>query len=834
MFMRYFLAVILSLNFLTDLHAQVHEIAGRVIDAESRVALPFVNIVINNGPKCGTSDIDGKFLLRSSEQIKTLNLSYIGYEPKQIYVTGSSPNLQIKLKRTEYVLPEFVVFPTENPAHRIIKNAIAYRDYNDPEKLPSFSYTSYDKMIFTPELDSIPELDSLVADTSDTEVRDFLEKHHLFIMETVSERKFRFPDKNHEQVIATKIAGFKDPIFVFLLSQMQSTTFYSDRIRIAEKEYINPISKGSTSKYFFLLQDTLYSDQGDSIFVISFRPRINTNFEGLEGVISINSNNWAIQNVIAEPTGKKGLFSFRIEQMYEFIQGKQWFPVQQNTIAILNNVAYSDSTRNLEISPVSDTSNPRVFRLPFGFGKSYIRDISLNPDLKRNEFGSVVVEVDPEASHRDQYYWAKFRIDSLTQKEINTYDFVDSVGKEENFDKAAKTLESLMTGKIPWKRIDIDINRFLKYNQYEGLAVGAGIHTGERISQVFSAGGYFRYGLGDNRFKYGGDLSVVFYHQSELELKLAYMKDVTETSGLQFFDDQPGFFKPDYFRDFLVQKMDRAEIAEGSVGVRAFNYAKFSFGLSRISKEITDNYRYRVASENVNVYFDRYDFTELRLGLRYAYGEKFIQNMRKKISMGTDYPVLWVQFTKGIRGLLEGDFDYDRIDLKVEKEFYTRYIGKTSLKLAGGYVGADVPYTNLYNGNGAYRTFTIFAANSFATMRMNEFLTSKYAALYVSHDFEKLLYKGKKFKPEFAIATNILFGWLDFKANHFFIDYQIPDKGYYESGLQINRLLNLQLYTLGLALYYRYGPYALPDNWDNFAAKFTIKFAFDRFKPAGK
>ncbi|MBM3437231.1 MAG: carboxypeptidase-like regulatory domain-containing protein, partial [Bacteroidetes bacterium] len=562
--------VAFSLLYSVCLHAQVYEVSGRVIDSESRVTLPFVNIVINDGFKGGTTDIDGKFSLKSNTQIKVLSLSYVGYEPLIYEVADKYHNLILKMTKKQYELPEYVVFPTENPAHRIIKNTIAYRDYNDPEKLPAFSYTSYDKMIFTPELDSIPEFDSLVADTSDTEVRDFLEKHHLFIMETVSERKFRYPDKNHEEVIATKVAGFKDPIFVFLLSQMQSTTFYSDRIRIAEKEYINPISKGSTEKYFFLLQDTLYYGEKDTTFVISFRPHINTNFDGLEGVISISTNNWAVQNVIAEPAGRRGLFSFRIEQMYEYIQGKQWFPVQLNTIAILNHVRVGDSAKSLQIGTASDTSGKGVYRLPFGFGKSYIKEIDLSPEIRRSEFGSVVVDVNPEASHRDEDYWTQYRIDSLSQKEINTYDFVDSISREENFDKAAKTFESLMTGRIPWGKIDLDIRRFLNFNEFEGLALGAGIHTGDRISEVFRVGGYARFGLGDNNFKYGGDLRVVLYHPAELEVNVSYMKDLAETSGVRFFDDTPGFFKPDYFRDLLIRRMDRIEKYEGAIGLRAF------------------------------------------------------------------------------------------------------------------------------------------------------------------------------------------------------------------------------------------------------------------------
>ncbi len=824
--MRLLITIGLFVLIFVDSFPQVFEVSGRVIDADSRVALPFVNIVINDGHKGGTTDIDGKFSLRSPEEIYQISLSYVGYEHSVFEINKKNKNLLIKLKKVEYELPEYIVFPNENPAHRIIKNAINYRDYNDPEMLPGFSYTSYDKMIFTLELDSIPILDSLTIDSTD---KEFLEKHHLFIMESISERKFMFPDKNNEKVVATKVAGFKDPIFVFLLSQMQSTSFYKEMVKIAMKSYINPISKGSTKKYFFLLQDTLYTEANDSIFIISFRPGVNTNFDGLEGVISINSNNWAIQNVIAEPYNVAGGISLRIEQMYEYVQGKQWFPVQLNTVAILNNAIINDSSSAIQLGSSKDTVGTKI-NLPFGFGKSYIKDINLNPDLRKRDFGSVVVDVDPEATHRNEEFWKGYRVDSLSEKEINTYEMVDSISKEANLERSAKTLESIAMGTIPWGYIDLDINKFIRYNSYEGFALGAGLHTNDRLSQVFKIGGFFRYGFKDKAFKYGGDLAVSIYRNWELEADLEYTNDVLETSGIKFFDEKPAFFKPEYFRDFLVKRMDKTILYRGAVGFRTLKFLKVNIGLAKSNKQVTNDYQYAIGDDNVKVFMNQFDYTEVQLGLRYAYGEKILQNMRKRISMGTKYPIFWLQYTRGISGFLNGDFNYNRYDIKIEDAFQTKYYGESSIKLVAGYIDSDIPYTNLYNGNGAYRVFTIFASNSFATMRMNEFLSNKYIALYLTHNFGKLLFQLKKFKPEFAVATNIGFGALDFDQSHYNIDYQTMEHGYYESGLQINNLLNLRLYNLGVAVYYRYGPYGFDYGWDNVAAKFTLNFNFGRLR----
>ncbi len=92
------------------------------------------------------------------------------------------------------------------------------------------------------------------------------------------------PDRSHEKVLATKISGFQDPIFVFLISQTQSSNFYDETIQITDKNYINPISKGSNKKYLFILEESTAIGGGDSLFSISFRPLLNTNFDGLKAL----------------------------------------------------------------------------------------------------------------------------------------------------------------------------------------------------------------------------------------------------------------------------------------------------------------------------------------------------------------------------------------------------------------------------------------------------------------------------------------------------------------------------------------------------------------------
>jgi hypothetical protein len=796
-----FFFILISLLLFSFGFAQDFEAKGKVVDSKSNEPLAFVNIIVNDGKYGGATDIDGSFHIKSNEEIHSLIFSYVGYEKLRLEPSENLEKLRVALVSRAYDLSEVVILPGENPAHRIINQVIENRKYNDPENISSFSYTAYEKMIFTAETDTLKQTDSKV-DTAEIRLKEFLDEQHFFMMESVTKRKHLAPDKSYQKVIANRVSGFKDPLFIFLISQMQSFSFYKPMIQIFDKNYINPISKGSLNKYFFLLEDTTYQDK-DTVFIISFRPRINTNFDGLKGLLYINTNGFAIQNVIAEPSRNDGGIGIKIQQKYEFFDGKKWFPVQLNTDLTFGNITANNSKL-------------------IGKGKSYLRDIVLNEEFVKREFSNIEIDVDPNASFRSDDYWNQYRIDSLDKKEQKTYHVIDSLGKEYNLDKKAATFEALLTGKIPWGIVEFDINKFMRYNDHEGFYLGLGIHTSDRLSRFVKFGGYWGYGFRDKSAKYGGDIMLNMHRNSELQLRFSYMNDLMESGGVEYFDKASNVLSNDMLRDFLLQRMDKQEMIKIDMGLRSFKYLKMNMALSQTWKEPVYNYFYGTSENKVTVGLDEYIFTEFTLGLRYAYNEKFIRNSRKKISLGTNYPIILFQYTHGFDNFLDGQYSYNRYDFRLSKSIYIKYFGRSSVQLNAGYVDENIPATNLYNGHGSYRKFTIFAPNSFATMRMNEFLVNKYVSLFYQHNFGKLLVRTKIFAPEISIAANIGFGWLNHPDSHFDISTRSFDQGYYETGLLLNNILDLGFYNIGTAVFYRYGPYSFERTSKNLAWKLTL------------
>ena len=812
-------------------------VTGKVIDMKTKESLAFVNIVINSSNTGGTTDIDGKFTLRSGVRVNSIRLSYVGYEPKIVPIGERTKDMVIQMTQKDIDLQEVEILPGINPAHRIIRNVIDNRDINDPEKVNTFSYTAYDKTVFTVDMDTTlvndfsalvdtsmmqnikgmevgfsmnadsVKMDSAMKDSTSRLIEQLISNQYLFLMENVTKRKFMAPDKNYNKVIATKMSGFKDPILVFLTTQIQSFSFYKPFISIMMKDYINPIGSGSFSKYFFKIEDTTYMGR-DTIYILSFRPRKGTNFDGMKGVIAINTHNWAIQNVTAEPFSNDGGVMIRIHQLYELIDGVQWFPVQLNTDVAFN---------NLRIGKYKAV----------GSGRSYIRDIVLNPELVRREFNHLDVEVDKDATMRNEPFWNQYRVDSLSRKDRQTYKVLDSVGEANNFDKMAKTLQTVLTGRIPWGPIDIDLNRILNYNTYEGLVVGAGIHTNDRLSDWFKIGGFYQYAFGISTSKYGGDVSFLVNRKHDLTFTASAFYDLVESGGVSYPTDYESILSGN-FRQLMLRKLDRTESFNFSMGFRAFKFVLFNVGLSNNFKKST-TYDLATIEGSAVLLEDQFRFTTVTAGFKWAYGEKFIQTVNNKISLGTKFPIVWLEYTRGIKNFIDGEFDYNRVDVKIRKTFNIKYLGKLTIQVNGGYIDQAIPACNLYYAPASYRLITLYAPNSFGTMRSNEFLSNKYASLYLYHDFGYLLYKGKKwFHPEFALSQNIGFGWLDHPERYAYnsINPRVMNLGYYESGLLINNLVNLQLYTIGIGAFYRWGPYSFDNVGDNFAYKISMIFPF--------
>ncbi len=590
---------------------------------------------------------------------------------------------------------------------------------------------------------------------------DFTDEHHLLLMEYISSRQYKFPDKEKTEIIASRVSGFKKPSFILMARQFQSFSFYDNFINVSNKKYLNPISSGSTGIYFFLLEDTLYTERNDTVFIISFRPKEGKNFKGLKGVLYINSNKYAVQNVIAEACkSEEELISVKIQQKYELLEGQKWFPVQLNTNLLFNNIRAESGTKQMKVS---------------GIGKSYLLNIKLNPQLDNKDFSSTYTDVTRDAHEKNEEFWNSYRVDSLTEKDKRTYLIVDSLGEVRRFDQQVNMLETLFTGYLQAGYLNIDIGSLVDFNSHEGWRLGIGGVTNDRLSRLVSLGGHIAYGFRDKELKYGFNTSVNISHDNEILLSFMYKYDLAEAGGYYFLEKK-NILSSEYLRKFMVENMDKAEVSQVSFGFRSFKYLKTAVFLNKSVITSTNGYMFSLSEENPAVLLDRFTYTEFGAKLRYSFNEGFMKTpYGNKFSMGTNYPVLYFNLTEGVN-LLEGDFTYTKIEGKISKKFTTRLFGVSKIQLTAGKVFGELPYSKLYNGHGSYKDFTLESEYSFATMRFNEFLSDQFVSLYLKQNFGTLFSGAKWFNPDIALAVNIGFGKLSHPEKHNYFEFNTMER----------------------------------------------------------
>lgn len=813
-------------------------IKGKIVDITNKQPIAFANISLI-GTNIGTvSDIDGNFSLKCTSLPVNLQVSFVGYENKILTLQSFSNNLIIYIKPQTIALPELTIKATENPVHRIVRKVIENRDRNNPEQLSSFRYVSYNKLIFTIDKKSVfyqrdtirikppqairyekytPNNDSVYDESSlSHRVDSFFNKHYLFLSESITRRVFKYPDHNKEWVLATRTSGIKQPFFMVMATQFQSFSFYNDFVNVFDKKYLNPLSKQAIGRYFYEIKDTVFSEEGDSVFVIFFRPLKNTLFEGLKGIMQINAKDYAIQTIQAEPYKQQSSMMVSIQQLYRQVDHRQWFPYQLNTEIKMSGFQIQDKNDTLLLNDTLALVISKTIPL-VGIGKSYIDSVEINPPLDKKILNNVQVELMKNAHKASDSIWMKYRAESFEEKEKNTYRFIDSLGKKANLDNKIRFLELILKGYIPITFIHLSIKNLFAYNRFEGFRINADMLTNEKLSKYWSVGGYVGYGFHDKTLKKGGVIQLSPWPLTDTKLRVEYKDDVREAGEINFMDNKTPW-GGDAYRRLYIWNMDYVRQYSASLTFRLISYFKNTLQYNRNYFKLNSPNRWILSDTTFNtINFDEYTFST-----KFLFKEQFFQTFNSRFSLGSKYPSFWLNIHYG--SIFTTSQKYTKIESKLSIPISWGLNGKTTLTVMGGYTPHQLPISLLYGGYSSYdRGVPISAEQTFATMRMGEFYFDRFVFGFLKHDFGNILFNIGKFNPGLSLHQNM--AWGNLSPVNSYNGMNTTRNLFLESGIEVYNLFKQSINGLGLGVYYRYGYYALPILKENLSFKlvFTMK-----------
>lgn len=791
------LAIITILILLPAFFCGQNLYSGRVLDSDNLEPLPFVNIRIGSSQKGFTTDIDGVFEYESSGEIENFEFNYLGYEKLKKALELTVQNT-VYLTKNSIGLEEVVIDADYNPALPIIQKVIRNRRSNNPEKNLNFFYESYNKLTLGLEFDS---LKTTTQDSSVQMMRKFFANQNLMLIETVVETYHKAPNKTKDNVIATRTSGLQNTMLPMLATELQSFSFYNTFFTLSNVQYISPITNEGFSKYNYKLLDE-YVDNSDTVFVVSFWPKEKRVFKAMEGVLNISSDKYGVKNVIAKPLSPKGSMDIQINQKYQKINGV-WFPEQLNSNLVFRNL----SAGGLDM---------------IGKSVSYLKKINLNPSDADLKFGDISLEMDIQGKTQNDSSLSRSRHNPLSLRDSLTYHVIDSIGQELSLDKKIQVMESLLDGKVPLGLVDLDLSKSFGYNNYEGFRLGAGLYTNDRLTKKIIIGGYFGYGFKDKAWKYGSELDVKLWPKKGVGLNVSFTHDISQTGSMAIGANEKLGSNQDLYRFYTTLYDEdinwKASFRFRVKGVKAKIIGKM--------QRLTPLYNYQfeqITGENTVLATSEFHYSLVGVELCYSPFSKVMYNGTRLVDVSAKYPVFNLSFQQTIPYITTNEFS--RLLLKVTDNFSLPFLGKSKFALVGGIVSKDVPFSYLFNQQGTKKDFEISVFESFETMYVNEFYASAFINAFWEHNFGTLVKKGK-FQPELAIYQGIGFGD-KMKINyHAKLEGKTMEKGFYESGLKIHNILRSDTGGFGFGLFYRYGPYLLHNQKDNFTYKFTISQAF--------
>lgn len=700
---------------------------GKVKNAKNGEPLAYVNVSFQ-GSKIGTTtDSLGSYSLETYYATDTLIVSAVGFQKKKLSVEKDlEQRIDVKMMPKSYGTETVEITPEkdrENPALKILRRILRYKDVNDREKLKAYEYQVYNKVQF--------DLNNITKKMQERKIfKPFAfafenidssgEKPYLpiFMTESLSRYYYRKdPEERKEVIQASKVSGVKNQsVSKFLGDMYQNVNVYDNYINIFEKSFVSPIADFGKSFYDYYLLDSVMLDE-HHCFKIRFMPRRKQELT-FDGTMWIDDTTYAIKRIKARIAGDANINfidSMAVTQDYDQIQDEVWMLKKDQLLIDFN---LSDKAAGL-----------------YGRKTSSYKDFEINSAKAPAFYGGMDdVIVQDSAEDRSSSYWKKERHQALSEDEERIYSMVDTMKTLPQYKTWVDVLSLVFEGY--YDRWGLDFGPYFNlysWNPIEGHRFRLGVKTNPRFTKRLELGGYAAYGLKDERWKYGGHVRYFLNNEPRQKLRVEYSNDV-EQLGLG-----PNAFREDnllasFFRRNPATKLTMVEQWKGSFTHEWFR----GFSSSLIYKDRTlkplGDLRSSATEATWSNGLRSISTREISFYTRFAYDEKFVSNDYNRVSLGTDYPVLEAQYSLSDQRLLPTDFDYQKLELRVDHEFPVGVFGRLHYRITGGKVFGKLPYPLLkvHEGNATY----FYDKGAYNMMDLFEFVSDRYLGLSVSHHFD--------------------------------------------------------------------------------------------------
>ncbi len=713
------------------------KVSGVVVDNTNQ-PIPYANVIFKNSTLGTVTNEDGRFYLESDKTFKILQVSFIGFETKEIPLTKEvNYNFKVVLSDGQK-LKEVVVYAGKtskknNPALDILRKIWARKRKNGLNMFNQYQMEKYEKVEF--DMNSIDsafmkrkifkgmEFIFKQVDTSKITGKTYLP---IFINEALSDVYGDNVQKKVKEILkANKNSGFEtnQQLIAFIKDLYSDYNIYNNYVTFFDKSFTSPLSRTGIDVYNYVLTDTAYIDK-KLCYNIVFYPR-RKNELTFKGDFWVNDTTWAIKNINMAVTKSANI------NWVKDIYIEQEFEVMNDSVFLL--------TKDYMMSDFALTKKEKSKGV-YGKRTTYFRNHQFNKEKPLDFYKQDVNYNDESVYLKPEEYWAENRFEKLSKDELGVYKMLDTLKTVKKFKRLYDLVSIISSGYIPFGNVEYgSIYSTIGNNDVEGIRLRAGLRTYFNANDPWRLQGYLAYGFKDDVVKYGFSGKWMINKKNRIIISGGNRRDVEQIgASLTTTNDVLGrsFASSALLTNGTNGKLTKINLTALALEIEpvknltlqaGFTYRTLISASPTFSLDyFTDNTFTKTKSDVIQPEFTlQADFTPKRKTVGYGVERNIVDN---------PYARIFANYSHGYKGFMNGDFSYNKFQIYYNQPIVIGAIGRTNLITEFGKTYGKVPLglLSVVPGNQTY--FTI--ENTFNNLDFYEFVTDQYATFQWIHNFQ--------------------------------------------------------------------------------------------------
>ncbi len=715
------------------------KVGGIVLDIQGK-PIAFANVVFKNSTEGTVTNEDGRFYLESQSNYSALTVSFVGYTKREVQLEKKATyNLSVVLELGEQ-LDEVVVFvgkqpKKNNPAVDILKKIWARKRINGLRMFDQYEYDKYEKVQF--DLNSIDSammqsklfrglefvFDDL--DTSRITGKTYLP---IFLNETASkvygDNRLK---QEKEDVLGNKNSGFSgnQAIIGFVKDLYADYDIYNNYLKFFDKSFTSPLSTTGVDTYNYVLTDSAFIDN-KWCYQIIYYPRRKSELT-FKGDFWVNDTTFAIKKINLEVTK-----SANINWVKE-IYIEQEFEVVNDSVFLLK--------RDYLLSDFSLTKKESSKGI-YGKRTTVYGNYKFGIPKPKDYYKKTANPYDPRIVQRDSVFWENNRLESLNQDEQGIYELLDTLKTVPKFKTYYNLASILASGYIEIDRWNIDIGDIYStvgFNDAEGFRLRGGGRTYFGQNDPWRIEGYLAYGFKDKKFKHGISGKFLLDKKTRLILSGGHRRDIEQLGiNLTSTTDVLGrsVASSALFTVGTNDRLTNIDLSTAHAEIEPWTNIRIRFGgsfrtlRSALPDAFSLDYVDPGSPTGISSEIKQFD---LNTTLIITPGKKTIGYGVERRDINDDYGTFIINYTQGLEGFLESDFNYEKIQLSYYQPWKLGGFGRLYSTVEAGKTFGAVPLGLLSVIPGNQTLWTIY--NTFPNLDFYEFVTDTYATVHLEHNF---------------------------------------------------------------------------------------------------